>query len=122
MPEPAGESEALQIVQETHARAASLTLEKTARDKKLGRLNDDMYSMVRDQVLAREAKTPRPAHRPPTADTPVEAQLCIQAVSVARDRLESEKQTLCELATCVESRSPGDPCLLRAPDRAAICQ
>lgn len=109
-----------QVVQAVEDQQVNLHSEIAALDGDTSRVRAQLVDVMRAEVL-----TPRPPRlnplRPRPRPDPVEADLCVTAVSIANQRLAADNRRLCGVAACLEARNPQDQCLADAPDLTGLC-
>jgi hypothetical protein len=109
-----------QVVQAVEDQQVNLHSEIAALDGDTSKVRAQLVDVMRAEVL-----TPRPPRlnplRPRPRPDPVEADLCVTAVSIANQRLAADNRRLCGVAACLEARNPQDQCLADAPDLTGLC-
>lgn len=114
---PGSESTTAQVVQAVEDQQVNLHSEIAALDGDTSKVRAQLVDVMRAEVLTPRAPKLEPRPRP----DPVEAELCVTAVSIANQRLSADNRRLCGVAACFEARNPQDQCLTDAPKLAELC-
>jgi hypothetical protein len=115
----AGFADAAAIVQVAEAHNAALRHRRDDLDGEIVGLRRSLIETFKQDVIpARRPAGPRPAPR----TEPLAAEVCVDALGIARETLEAEKRSLCAVATCLGDRNPNDACLTPAPSWSDVCR
>lgn len=120
LPVPAqGLADAAAIVQVAEAHNAALRHRRDDLDGEVVDLRRSLIETFKQDVLpARRPSAPR-VSKP---EDPLAAEVCVDALGIARETLEAEKRRLCAVATCLGDRNPNDACLAPAPTWNDVCR
>jgi hypothetical protein len=114
-----GLADAAAIVQVAEAHNATLRHRRDDLDGEVVDLRRSLIETFRQDVLpARRPTAPR-VSKP---EDPLAAEVCVDALAIARETLEAEKRRLCAVAICIGDRNPNDACLAPAPTWADVCR